>query len=81
MALSTYFPTADEIEPHPANSALPVLVCHGLIDSVVPESLGRQAHEKLGSLGYPSEYKTYDMGHNLSLEEIEDISAWLRKRL
>ena len=81
MALSTYFATADQIEPDPANSGLPVLVCHGLIDSVVPETLGSHAHERLTTMGYISEYKTYDMGHNLSLEEIRDISTWLQARL
>ncbi len=81
MALSTYFATADQIEPEPANSGLPVLICHGVIDSVVPETLGSHAHERLTAMGYVSEYKTYNMGHNLSLEEIQDISTWLQARL
>jgi predicted esterase len=32
-------------------------------------------------MGHPVTYKTYPIGHNLCLEEVADISAWLKQVL
>jgi predicted esterase len=32
-------------------------------------------------MGYAAEYKTYPIGHNVSPEEIADVSRWLRVTL
>lgn len=81
LALSTYFATADSIDLAEVNRRLPIEVHHGSVDPVVPESLGREGAEKVESLGYPVNYRTYEMGHSLCPEQARDIATWLTARL
>jgi len=78
LALSTYLATFETLTPDPANSQLPILICHGSYDMVVPEPLGQHALKTLRSLGYHPDYKTYPMQHSVSAEEIIDISTWMQ---
>jgi phospholipase/carboxylesterase len=78
LVLSGYFATARSVVPHPANRSLPILVCHGTLDPVVPEELGHQAQLTLRAMGYPVEYRSYPVAHNLCAEEIADVARWLR---
>ena len=81
IALSTYFPTADSVAMQPAQQGLPVLVCHGLMDPMVPEILGRAAMESLEEKGLTPEYHTYPMAHEVCMPEIERIGLWIRSVL
>ncbi len=81
LGLSTYFATAQTITPNPVNQQIPIQVYHGTLDPVVPEALGRKGYNDLLALGYQAEYLTYPMEHQVCLEEIEHISAWLQKQL
>jgi phospholipase/carboxylesterase len=81
MALSTYLATSETIKPHPANLNLPILICHGTLDMVVPEFLGRKAVKSVEFMGYHPEYLTYPMQHGVSQDEIADISTWIQKIL
>ena len=81
LTLSTYFATAETIEFHAANKEIDIFIAHGLHDPVVPELLGKKAHEVLREAGYKVDYKTYPMDHSVCLEEIQDISRWLQARL
>jgi len=83
VALSTYLVLPDlvEAERSEANRDLPVLQCHGTFDPMVPEERGRACRDKLVSLGYPLEWHTWPMEHQVCGEEIELIGAWLAKRL
>ncbi len=81
MTLSTYFATHETVNVHPANAALNVFVSHGTQDPVVPEELGQKAVSHLKSKGYTPQYKTYPMQHEVNLEQIQDIGAWLTERL
>lgn len=81
LVLSAYFPTARSIMLHDANRELPIQVCHGSLDPVVPEELGHQAYQTLLAMGYAVGYKTYPIGHNVSPEEIADVSRWLHSTL
>ena len=78
LVLSAYFPTADSITPNAANANLPVRICHGTLDPVVPEALGREAHRRLLAMGHAAEYQAYPIGHQVSPDEILDIARWLR---
>ncbi len=78
IALSTYFPTAASVVVHPAQSRLPVLVCHGSMDPMLTESLGLDAVESLRSLGMVPEYHSYPMAHQVSPQEIDQIGQWIR---
>lgn len=77
MVLSSYFATADNILPAPANRKLPILIQHGLQDPIVPEQLGRESYEKLQVMGHQVQYQTYTMPHSVCPQQIEDISQWL----
>ena len=46
MALSTYFATAATVAVNPVQQALPLLICHGSEDPVVPESLGNRVWQR-----------------------------------
>ena len=50
LALSTYFATKNVIKLAKANTQIPIFICHGMDDPVVPEVLGQAARDKLLSL-------------------------------
>jgi phospholipase/carboxylesterase len=83
MALSTYLPLRESLakEATPANRDVPILICHGVRDPMVPAALGSASRDLLQSLGYPVEWKTYPMEHSVCMEEVLDISKWLQARL
>lgn len=83
MALSTYLPLHESVasEASAANRDVPILMCHGLYDPVLPLGLGEASRDVLLRLAYPVEWKTYPMQHEVCRAEIGDISAWLTARL
>jgi phospholipase/carboxylesterase len=81
MALSTYFATADSIEINPVQNTLPILICHGTHDPVVPEVLGRKSVATLQNLGFNPEYISYPMEHAVCPEQIRDIGDWIGRTL
>ena len=81
LALSTYAPTFDDLALDERHKRTPVLHLHGSQDDVVDPALGRAAHDALQAQGVEVGWHDYPMGHEVSLEEIHDIGAWLRKRL
>ena len=81
MALSTYVASANTLELKACNRQLPVLICHGSEDPVVPESLGLQALDSVRALGLAPEYKQYCMGHSVSPEQIKDMADFIAKVL
>ncbi len=81
MAMSTYFATSESILLSQENKALPVQIYHGIMDPIVPESLGQIAYRDLKKRGYSVNYQTYPMQHSVCAEEVMDISKWLQKIL
>jgi len=81
LALSTYFPTHDVVDVHPANAGLPILVCHGTNDPVLPVRMAMNSKRYLERLGFHPEFKTYFMAHEVSGEELTDIAAFLTAHL
>ena len=80
VALSTYIPSASLLtkEFEPATRTTPIFAAHGTADEVVGIELGRQALDVLKALGIDPQWRTYDLPHSVSLEEIQELSAWLR---
>lgn len=81
LCMSTYFATRDTITPNSANKSLPIFICHGSLDPMVPERMGREARERLLAMGYSVEYKSYPVEHSVCAEEIADMSQWLQRVL
>lgn len=82
LGLSTYLvldSTLDE-EISAANRAIPVFQAHGTVDPLVGIERGETARERMESLGYSVEWHTYPMGHEVCLEEIRAVGAWLNNR-
>lgn len=82
MALSTYAPTfTDDLQIEESRRKLPVLCLHGSQDQVVLPQMGRAAHDALAHLDVPVTWHEYPMGHEVMMEEIQDIGAWLKQVL
>lgn len=81
LALSTYFATADTIEPSPVNRSLTIEIHHGSEDPVVDERLGQRAAERLEAMGYAVNYRSFPMAHTLSQAQLPAIREWLIERL
>lgn len=83
LPLSTYLPLSDKLagEVSAANRDLPILMCHGEYDQVLPLALGESSLEILQSLGYTVDWREYPMQHQVCAEEIEAIGEWLQKVL
>lgn len=83
VGLSGYLPVESTLaaEASAANRATPILLAHGTADPVVPFALGKGSRDVLLSEGYAIDWREYPMQHQVCLEEIEHIGAFLRERL
>ncbi|UVW28302.1 alpha/beta hydrolase [Massilia sp. H6] len=83
LCLSGYLPLAANAgaERTEQSLATPVFMAHGRQDTVVPFARAQESAEMLRQLGYQVEWHEYPMPHSLCLEEVRDISAWLKKVL
>jgi phospholipase/carboxylesterase len=83
MALSTYLPLRDTLagEASAVNRDVPILMCHGQQDPVVPLQLGELSRHALQALGYTVDFRTYDMPHSVCADEVHDIAGWLSRVL
>lgn len=77
--LSGYLPLADTLaaERSAANADVPIFLAHGSEDEIVVPARGHATRDLLTSMGYPVQWHEYPMAHSVSLEEIEDLNAWL----
>ncbi|MDP3858753.1 MAG: carboxylesterase [Stagnimonas sp.] len=83
LALSGYLPLHDRLATEAAavNKNLPILMCHGQYDPVLPMVLGKSSAEILTAAGYPVDWREYPMQHQVCAEEIDAIGDFLRQRL
>jgi predicted esterase len=83
LMMSGYFGGRTQLLTKAQHKDVPVLMCHGTADNVIPlqvammSSTGMQTLLGLSNL----EFKQYPgMAHSASQKELDDITAWLRKR-
>jgi phospholipase/carboxylesterase len=83
LALSTYlpFPARLASERSDANADVPILMCHGRMDPVVPIAMGLEARDALERLGYAVEWRDYPMQHEVCGPELAEVARWIRPRL
>lgn len=83
VALSGYLPLAQQTgaEVSDANHRVPVFMAHGDFDDVVVIERGEGARDVVRTLGYPVDWHHYPMAHEVCVEEIADLNAWLVRQL
>ena len=81
LCLSGYVPLSAKLPTERTEESLktPIFMVHGLHDGVIPIARATQSRDLLKSMGYQVEWHEYMMQHSLCQEEIDDISAWLKK--
>jgi phospholipase/carboxylesterase len=79
LALSTYLPLRASLaaEGVATNQAIPILMCHGRHDPIVPLELARQSFAALNAAGFAPRWLDYPMEHQLCAPEVIAISQWL----
>ncbi len=83
IGLSTYLPFTrnEKRKLQITQKNIPILMCHGSYDDVVPTHLGKETNAYLKANGLTPQWHTYPMGHQVCNEEIQLIGNWLTKNL
>lgn len=81
VALSTYLPTLAQLEKEasPVNQNLPIFVAHGDADPIVSIQAGQEVHRVLSARGYPVQWQTYSMQHNVCADEIQHVAVFINR--
>ena len=82
--MSAFLPLPDALtrEQSPANAGLPILMCHGIEDPIVPVQLGRDASALLSRMKHRVEWHEYPaMGHEICAAEVSVMSRWILERM
>jgi phospholipase/carboxylesterase len=83
VALSTWFP--EELAEYAGNrdalAQLPTLVQHGRADDMIEITKARESVERLRNLKLPLTYREYDCGHEITVDAIQDLSAFLMEKV
>ena len=83
VCLSGYllFPDIHLEECADPNRKTQVLICHGTHDPMVPYDAGVRSREFMVEHGWPVAFKDYPMQHEVCIQEIERVDAFLRQVL
>lgn len=83
LAISTYLQDFSQTEKQmsDANLAIPVMMAHGTHDPMIPVVRAATSRENLIRLGYDVRWFDYPIGHQVCLEEIEQIAAFFAEVL
>lgn len=83
MMLSTYIPFDENLfkTSNENQKGIAIFAAHGEQDPIIPLQSWQEYVPKLKSLGFDVDAYAYQMEHSVSLEEIADISEWLKKVL
>jgi phospholipase/carboxylesterase len=80
LGLSTYLPAPELLRSASrVASDTPVMLAHGTHDQVIPIAIAEQSAEALRACGVTVDWSTYPMGHEVNMDEIRAISAWLTR--
>jgi phospholipase/carboxylesterase len=83
IGLSGYLPlaTSTEQDRHAMSQGLPVFLAHGQFDPVVPLMSAMASRDILEKVGLAVEWHQYPMQHSTCMEEVRDLSVFLKKIL
>ncbi|KAB0480494.1 phospholipase/carboxylesterase [Pseudomonas reinekei] len=69
-----------ELIPDEKRQSLAIFIGHGTADKRLPYSDGTEANSLLQSISLEPEFHAYQgVGHSISAEEVQDLSAWLQR--
>lgn len=77
IALSGFLPK--NLLTSKQSHSLPIFLAHGSDDAIVPYVLGKMTYQNLSEAGFSPNWHSYPMPHSVCLNEIEDMSAWIKK--
>ena len=79
IALSGYLHAPDRLhaERSPQSRTMPILLCHGTEDPLLPVEGSRQAARLLSKDGFPVTLKEYPMGHEVISDEVAEMTRFL----
>jgi len=82
IALSTYLPDPEAaMEARvPDGIRPPVFMAHGAQDPVIPQPIAEHSAQTLEKLGFPLEWHSYPMAHQVCAEELQALGDWLDTR-
>ena len=80
IGLSTYLPVADTLAAEKSAYHPPILMMHGTQDDIIRYDYARQSADQLIEMGYAVKWHEYPMQHTVCLEEVQEISAWIKER-
>ena len=82
IALSTYLPDPETAatQRDPDGIRPPVFMAHGVQDPVIPQAIAAHTAQTLKDLGFPLEWHSYPMAHQVCAEELEALGDWLDAR-
>ena len=66
---------------HAANATTPILMIHGEHDSLVPLGEAEANRDRLRSMGFPVDWHSLPLDHEISMETIGIVDQWIRARL
>lgn len=80
IALSAYVPLSDKFLPESqaANKQIPIFMAHGEQDPLIPLTFAHTSCKFLLHNHYQVEWHTYPMAHSICMDEINDISKWIK---
>lgn len=80
VALSTYVPLRKNLERETSeeNRGIPVFMAHGRFDDIIPLARAAASRDLLAGMGYKVDWREYAMPHSVCMEEIGDVSAFLK---
>lgn len=81
VGLSTYLPLIDKVVGSAVNHSNSYWLAHGSHDNVVPFVYGEESAVKLRDLGCAVTFERFPIAHEISVPEIEAMSAWIAKRI
>ena len=81
VGLHGYLPARYDSSVEVTTSDTPVFLGAGATDEVIPASRVERAAQRLEEFGYPVTLNTYDFGHGIAREELEDVAEFIDARL
>ena len=70
-----------QFQPQPSPTEIPpILLIHGIQDSIVPVTMAHQARDKLTEMGAQVEYHEFNAGHEIPLQVLPILQSFIRTK-